>query len=206
MVLLLPKVLGRDPGARESRSGARRSAARRNILKSLLAEQFFSMLLAPAMMIFHSSFVLQTLSGMVVRWDAQERDDRGITFGEAFKRMKWHVAIGLVWGAVILTFAPRFIWWMAPVLIGLLASAPLTVLTSRASRATSCARRATSSRRKRRIRRCELVAIEAVNTPEYHAPDEEFHPVPAHAPLRMEPAPLDRYSLRYAKRPVVPSK
>ena len=81
------------------------------------------MLLAPAMMIFHTSFVLQTLSGIVVKWDAQARDDRGISFGEAVKRMKWHIFIGLVWGAVILIlyFACRWFaglkakrrdWWL----------------------------------------------------------------------------------------------
>jgi membrane glycosyltransferase len=32
---------------------------------------------------------------------------------------------------VILTFAPRFIWWMTPVLAGLLLSAFLTMISSR---------------------------------------------------------------------------
>jgi len=35
-----------------------------------------------------------------------------------------------VWGAVILFIAPRYIWWMSPILIGLLLSVPLTMLTS----------------------------------------------------------------------------
>ena len=46
-------------------------------------------------------------------------------------RHKWHVVIGLVWGAVILAFAPRYIWWMMPVLAGLVLSVPLTMVTSR---------------------------------------------------------------------------
>jgi membrane glycosyltransferase len=206
VVLLLPKVLGAmlalvKPAQRKSFGGAR------NILKSLLAEQLFSMLLAPAMMIFHSSFVLQTLSGIVVKWDAQARDDRGITFTEAFKRMKWHVMIGLVWGAVILAFAPRFIWWMAPVLIGLLLAPALTVLTSRATVGHALRMRGYFLTPEETDTPVELRGIEAVNTPEYHAPPaaDDFHPVPEHAPLRMEAAPFDRYSLRYgfAKRPAV---
>jgi membrane glycosyltransferase len=65
-----------------------------------------------------------------VTWNAQDRGDRGISFGEAFSRHKWHVVIGLAWGAVILFIAPRYIWWMSPILVGLLLSVPLTMLTS----------------------------------------------------------------------------
>jgi membrane glycosyltransferase len=200
VVLLLPKVLGAtlalvNAQRRKAFGGAR------SILKSLLAEQVFSMLLAPAMMIFHSSFVAQTLSGIVVKWDAQARDDRGIGFGEALKRMKWHIAISIVWGAVILALAPRFIWWMAPVLVGLLASAPLTVLTSRASVGHKLRQRGYFLTPEETSTPPELVGIEAVNSPEYHpAPGEDFHPVPEHAPLHMEAVQLDRYSLRAAAR------
>jgi membrane glycosyltransferase len=99
-------------------------------VSSLLVEQVFSTLLAPSMMLFHTSFVVTTLAGHPVTWNAQDRGDRGITFREAFSRHKWHVAIGLVWGAVILAIAPRYIWWMSPILLGLLLSVPLTMLTS----------------------------------------------------------------------------
>jgi hypothetical protein len=68
-----------------------------------------------------------------VTWNAQDRGDRGITFREAFARHRWHVLIGLVWGAVILFIAPRYIWWMSPILVGLLLSVPLTMLTSLSS-------------------------------------------------------------------------
>jgi len=99
---------------------------------SLLMEQIFSMLLAPAMMLFHTTFVLTTLAGKPVVWNAQERGDRGIRITEALVRHAWHMALGLVWGASILLLAPTYIWWMVPVLAGLLLSVPLTVLSSRA--------------------------------------------------------------------------
>jgi membrane glycosyltransferase len=129
VVLLMPKVLGatlalvkRD--MRRSFGGARRLVA------SLFLEQLFSTLLAPSMMLFHTSFVVTTLAGHPVTWNAQDRGDRGITFLEALSRHKWHVAIGLLWGVVILIIAPRYIWWMSPILLGLLLSVPLTMLTS----------------------------------------------------------------------------
>jgi membrane glycosyltransferase len=36
-----------------------------------------------------------------------------------------------VWGALILWLAPRFFWWLTPVLVGLLCGVGLTVWTSR---------------------------------------------------------------------------
>ncbi len=97
-----------------------------------MLEQLFSMLLAPTMMLFHTTFVVTTLAGKPVAWNAQERGDRGVTLREAFARHKWHMLVGLVWGALILLLAPQFIWWMMPVIAGMLLSAPLTMLSSRA--------------------------------------------------------------------------
>lgn len=131
-VLLMPKMLGAtlalvNGKLRRSFGGGIR------LLISLVVEQIFSTLLAPSMMLFHTSFVVTTLAGHPVTWNAQDRGDRGITFREALSRHKWHVVIGLVWGGVILAIAPRYIWWMSPILGGLLLSVPLTMLTSLSS-------------------------------------------------------------------------
>jgi len=132
VLLMVPKLLGaslalRDRVLRRSFGGARR------LLCSLLFEQLMSMLLAPTMMLFHSSFVLGALLGRNVGWDAQARGDRGVGWLEALRRHRWHVALGLVWGIAILELAPAFIWWMLPVIAGMLIPVPFTVLTSRSS-------------------------------------------------------------------------
>jgi membrane glycosyltransferase len=131
VVLLLPKALGATLALI---NGARRRAfgGGPRLLLSLLLEQIFSMLLAPPMMVFHTTFVLTTLAGKPVTWNAQDRGDRGVTFGDALARHRWQILLGIVWGIVILMFAPRFIWWMMPVLAGLLLSAFLTMVSSRA--------------------------------------------------------------------------
>jgi membrane glycosyltransferase len=85
------------------------------------------------MMLYHTTFVISALFGRSVGWDAQPRGDRGITWREGLIRHKWHLMLGLVWGAAILALAPKFIWWMIPVLAGMIAAVPFTVLTSRAS-------------------------------------------------------------------------
>ncbi len=130
IVLLLPKLLG---ATLAMVNGARRRAfgGAPRLLVSLLLEQIFSMLLAPIMMVFHSTFVVTTLAGRPVTWNAQDRGDRGVRFGDALVRHRWQMLLGLVWGAVILALAPRFIWWMMPVLAGLLLSAFVTVYSSR---------------------------------------------------------------------------
>ncbi|HZC86933.1 MAG TPA: glucans biosynthesis glucosyltransferase MdoH [Steroidobacteraceae bacterium] len=132
VVLLLPKVLGaclaiRDRVLRREFGGGAR------LWLSLLVEQLFSMLLAPTMMLFHSTFVAQTLAGRSVSWNAQERTERGVTLREAFRRQKWHLALGVVWGATTLWLTPQFFWWLTPVLVGLLFGIPLTMWTSRVS-------------------------------------------------------------------------
>jgi len=132
VVLLLPKILGAILAMRD-RSLRRQFGGTVPMCVSLLVEQLFSMLLAPTMMLFHSTFVAQTLLGRSVSWNAQERNERGVTFAEAFRRQKWHLALGVAWGAAMLYLAPQFFWWLTPVLAGLLAGIPLIVWTSRTS-------------------------------------------------------------------------
>jgi membrane glycosyltransferase len=131
-ILLMPKVLGLTLALVNSQL-RRGFGGGVRLLTSLLIEQLFSTLLAPAMMIFHTTFVVTTLAGKPVTWNAQDRGDRGIGFLEALNRHKWQILLGLIWGAAILWMAPRYIWWLMPILSGLILSVPLTMLTSRAS-------------------------------------------------------------------------
>jgi membrane glycosyltransferase len=131
-VLLMPKVLGATlalvkPDLRRGYGGAFR------LVCSVLVEQVFSTLLAPAMMLFHTSFVVSILAGRPVSWNTQERGDRGIGFLEALNRHKWQILLGIVWGGSLLALTPRYFYWMVPILVGLVLSVPLTMLTSRAS-------------------------------------------------------------------------
>jgi membrane glycosyltransferase len=132
VVLLLPKILGAILAIGD-RTVRRQFGGAGALFVSLLVEQLFSMLLAPSMMLFHSTFVTQTLLGRSVSWNAQDRSERGVTFREAFRRQKWHLALGVAWGAAMLYLAPQFFWWLTPVLAGLFAGIPLTVWTSRTS-------------------------------------------------------------------------
>ena len=101
------------------------------LLASVIGEILFSALLAPVMMLFQTLFVVTTFSGHVVSWDAQARDDRGLSWIEGVRRHLSHTILGVVWSGVMLAFAPDFFWWLTPVLFGLILSIPLSVLSSR---------------------------------------------------------------------------
>jgi membrane glycosyltransferase len=152
VVLLLPKTLGTLLALCKTRL-RRGFGGGVRLIASLFVEQIFSMLLAPPMMVFHSSFVVSTLAGRPVAWNTQERGDRGVTFREALARHRWHVLLGLVWGVSIWLMAPKFIWWILPVIAGLILSVPLTMISSHAGVG-------------RFARRCGLLLTpEEVNTP-----------------------------------------
>ncbi len=205
VVLLLPKVLGAILALVNSRLRRGFGGAVRLGL-SLIFEQVFSVLLAPPMMVFHSTFVLSTLAGRPVTWNAQERGDRGVRLLEALGRHKWHMLLGVAWGTVIMLIAPKFIGWLAPVLIGLLLSAPLTAVSSRAGVG-------------RFFRRCGLLltpeelapprelaqvleSCSRANVARLPAPDSvraserALERVPADAPLAMDAAPAAYFSIR----------
>jgi membrane glycosyltransferase len=198
VVLLLPKVMGATLALM---NGARRRAfgGGARLLIGLLVEQLFSMLLAPPMMVFHTTFVLTTLAGKPVTWNAQDRGDRGVSFSDALARHRWQILLGIVWGVVILTFAPRFIWWMMPVLAGLLLSAFLTMVSSRVDLGLWLRRRGLLLTPEETSPPPELAAMHRALL---HGIDESAHAgaelalvvrgdtlqTPALAPLRMEPA------------------
>ncbi len=131
-VLLAPKVLGAVLAIRD-RPTCRQFGGAGRLWASLLLEQIFSVLLAPTMMVFHSAFVVQTLLGRAVSWNAQDRSDRDVGLREACARQKWHLILGLLWGAALARWAPQFFWWLLPVLLGLLCGIALTVWTSHAA-------------------------------------------------------------------------
>ncbi len=129
-LLLLPKlgsallvVLDRDE--RRGFGGVFRLAG------SLVVEVLFAVLVAPVMMLFHSSFVIQTLMRRHVGWSAQPRSDRGLSVREVWLRHRVHTAIGVVATAVLALLAPRYLSWMSPVLVGLILAMPISWAASR---------------------------------------------------------------------------
>lgn len=100
---------------------------------SLVFELSMFTLIAPSLMLFHSSFVAGLFMGHRVNWNTQRRGGDGITWGEALSAQGAHMVIGLLWGILAWHVSPTLFWWMSPVLIGWLLAAPISVWTSKAS-------------------------------------------------------------------------
>jgi len=131
-VLFLPKVLCIldiffDPAR------ARLFGGRTGVLASVVTETFFSALLAPVIMLFHTKFVVMILLGKGVNWAAQNRDASGVGWGVALRTHAVHVLSAIGWGVFAYRLSPVFFWWLSPVLLGLVLSPVLTVFLSRPS-------------------------------------------------------------------------
>ena len=98
---------------------------------SVMAEITISTFLAPVRMLFHSLYVIITLSGYKVNWNPQNREGGGTTWLEALRFHWWGTALGLAWGWIIYLANPGFFLWLSPIVIGLALSVPLSVLTSK---------------------------------------------------------------------------
>ncbi len=130
ILLFGPKILALLLRLGSTRA-SRRFGGRLAVLASFLSEVIFSSLLAPVMMLFHTSFVTAILLGSAVGWPAQSRGDRGMDWSQALKRHAGHALLGVLALGAIGYIAPDYLPWILPVCAGLILSVPLAVLSSR---------------------------------------------------------------------------
>lgn len=125
-MLLLPKVFALiaitcDRSLRAQFGGTLRLWA------SGWTEIVLSIALSPIMALFHSRFVLTSIAGKSVKWSAQQRDELGVSWGEAARQFGFFTLVGCIGGALIAALAPSLAVWFAPMLIGLVLAIPLAV-------------------------------------------------------------------------------
>ncbi|MEM9881684.1 MAG: glucans biosynthesis glucosyltransferase MdoH [Planctomycetota bacterium] len=95
-----------------------------------LIEVAVSVLIAPIMMVYHTTFVVNTLLGRSVKWNAQRRDEASVGWGDAVRNHWKNTLGGLIAGALVLWLAPGLFVWALPVLAGLVLSVPVSVMMS----------------------------------------------------------------------------
>jgi membrane glycosyltransferase len=130
VLLFGPKILALTLRLWSTRS-ARRFGGRIALVLSFLLEAVFSTLLAPVMMLFHTTFVVRILAGNAVGWPAQPRGDRGMAWRQALARHTGHALLGIATLAALGLLAPDYVPWILPVVTGLLLSVPMAVISSR---------------------------------------------------------------------------
>ena len=131
VLLLAPKALSLAVVMLRGRSAAFGGTAR--MLGSALIEFLHSLLLAPVRMLFHTQFFIGALTGWRLDWKSPPREDASTPWGEAWRRHGLHTALAVLWIAAIHVSGAPFPLWLSPIIVGLLAAVPLSVVGSRAS-------------------------------------------------------------------------
>jgi membrane glycosyltransferase len=111
-----------------SRQSVHRYGGDLRLWTSAAIEVIASVLLSPIMAIFHTRFVLGTLLGKNVRWNAQQRDERGVSWSEAASQFAWPSFIACLLTSIMAWSAPGLLLWFSPLLAGVIVSIPLAVL------------------------------------------------------------------------------
>ncbi len=101
---------------------------------SIILEIILSAVMAPVQMLFHSKFVLSTLSGKGVAWNPQNRNSEdGIKFSAAFRVHYIHTIISIVWALIAYKYSYAFFWWLSPITFSMCLSIPISILLSKIS-------------------------------------------------------------------------
>ena len=128
-VLFLPKVMGLvlalidGPRRRDLGGGLR-------LTVSAVLETILSALVAPVMMLLHTSFVATILLGSAIDWHPQRRQISGSLLRESARRFGWVTAIGLAASIATFKLTPALFYWLIPVFSGLLLAIPLAMWMS----------------------------------------------------------------------------
>jgi membrane glycosyltransferase len=82
-------------------------------------------------MLFHSKFVVLTLLGREINWNAQSRDDHGTSWREGFNAHGFGMVMAVIAGVAAYIINAPFSFWLAPVFTSLVLGPITSVWTSR---------------------------------------------------------------------------
>jgi membrane glycosyltransferase len=95
-----------------------------------ILETLLSVLIAPVMMMFHTTFVLQTLFGWQIHWTTQNRTDSGLSLGHCLKLYGWLTVLGLAMQYFALIYLGKEALWLEPIFLGWILAPLLAWITS----------------------------------------------------------------------------
>ena len=128
-LLIAPKLLACILVVKESRT-RRQFGGGFRILGGFLIETLLSGLIAPVMMIFQSMAVGEILLGKDAGWQVQRRDNGGLPPSELIRRYILPTIFGIALGAIAYAISLPLLFWMTPVIAGLLLCIPIAMLSS----------------------------------------------------------------------------
>lgn len=122
LAILIPMLPGR---------GVQGFGGRFRLFFSAVIEHFFTILIAPVLMLIHVSFVLDVLRRRDSGWGKQNRGDADTSWSEGWKIHRGHMLFGALLVVVSWFLAPTLFGWLAPVFVGQLLAVPVSVFSSR---------------------------------------------------------------------------
>jgi len=128
LILLAPKMLAYvallfDGRLRRGCGGAARAAL------SIMVETVLGGLVAPVAMLIQTMGVMSILMGRDSGWNAQRRDDGGVSPLQNARLYLGYTIFGVVLGVAAWVVSLSLFLWMLPVLLGLVLAIPLAILT-----------------------------------------------------------------------------
>jgi membrane glycosyltransferase len=107
------------------------------VFLGLMLETFLSGLIAPVMMIFQSSAVAEILLGRDAGWQVQRRDDGEWPATDLIRKYAVPTLFGVGMAASAFAVSLPLLFWMTPVIVGLLLCVPIAKLLSKSSNPNS---------------------------------------------------------------------
>lgn len=107
------------------------------VLFSIVIETMLSSLIAPVMMIFQSSAVVEILLGRDAGWQVQRRDDGAVSHRDIVSIYSVPTFVGIAMAVASYAVSLPLLLWMTPVILGLLLSIPLAILSSSGANCSS---------------------------------------------------------------------
>lgn len=126
-LLLLPKLLGVMAAIRRREGHGR--AGRAGLVASAALELVLSILYAPVVMMLHSRHLWEILRGQDSGWSAQQRTGRVLPWSELLRRHGGQTVLGGLFAALLLWLSSPLLFWMLPMISGLLLAIPLSALS-----------------------------------------------------------------------------
>ncbi len=128
-LLFVPKLLGLllalIDGPRRRRLGGTF-----RLIASAVLETVLSALVAPIMMLLHTTFVSTILLGSAIDWQPQRRQVASGPLAESVRRFGWVSVLGGIAAFATFKLTPPLFYWLTPVLAGLVLAIPMAVWTS----------------------------------------------------------------------------
>lgn len=128
VLLVLPKLLSYALILKRREGAAFGGPGR--LLLGIAMEIVFSTLMAPLRLWFHCKFVLLTLLGRQIKWNAQARNSE-TGWAEAVDQHGFATLLAVSWMAVAISWNATLAWWLLPVSLPLMIAVPLSVYSSR---------------------------------------------------------------------------